>query len=130
MGKAGVVKPTMATTTAKGLTGLNTLLGVWLFVSPFIFQTTAGGAWNLFIVGAAIAILAGYNWARTSQGRVPSSGVSSVNAVLGLWMALSPFVFLYGVALSWNVVITGLLVLAFAGYVAYEASRQPMPLGR
>lgn len=113
------------TTTTKGLTGINTLLGIWLFLSPFLFATGVAGAWNLYIVGAAIAIIAGFNWAAATRGREASAGASGVNAVLGLWVAISPFVFAYSVAMSWNVVIVGLLVLAFAGYAAYEASRRP-----
>lgn len=115
------------TATTKGLTGINTLLGIWLVISPFIFATGLAGAWNLYIVGAAIAIIAAFNWVRTNQGREALAGASGVNAVLGLWVAISPFVFAYSVAMSWNVVIVGLLVLAFAGYAAYEASRAPAP---
>jgi hypothetical protein len=115
------------TTTTKGLSGINVLLGIWLVVSPFLFGATAASAWNLFIVGAAIAIVAGFNFFRTTQGREVVAGASGVVAVLGLWMAISPFMFVYNVAMAWNVVIVGLLVLAFGAYNAYESSRVPEP---
>lgn len=116
------------TTTTKGLSGINTLLGIWLFLSPFIFAgVTMAGAWNLYIVGAAIAVIAAFNWVRTTQGREIVAGAAGVVAVLGLWTAISPFLFAYGVAMAWNVVIVGMLVLAFGAYNAYESSRVPEP---
>lgn len=39
---------------------LNALLGAWVFVAPWVlgFAAAAGAAWNAWIIGAAIALLA------------------------------------------------------------------------
>ncbi|MBI2410192.1 hypothetical protein HYV30_04130 [Candidatus Kaiserbacteria bacterium] len=46
-----------------------------------------------------------------------------VNAVLGLWTIVVPFLGLTGSALSWTLVVTGLLVAVFALWGVQTHSR-------
>ena len=46
-------------TTAKSLSWINTILGVWLVIAPFIvgYSKLAGALWNDIIVGILVAVL-------------------------------------------------------------------------
>lgn len=49
---------------ARAASGINILLGVWLLVSPWVFDYRAAGLaaiWNSVIVGALIAVFAASN---------------------------------------------------------------------
>jgi len=100
--------------------GVNLLLGLWVFVSPWIFsQPTAAGAgaagsvmWNFWIVGGAVAIVAlialfAYQvWEEW------------VNALLGIWLLISLWLlgFSSTTALMWDAVVFGVLIAVVAGW--------------
>lgn len=70
--------------------GINLLLGIWLFVSPWVYGAyTHASSWNSWIVGALIAILA----AIRLKSHV--TGVSWFNTVLGVWVFFSPWIYGY-----------------------------------
>ena len=73
--------------------GVITLLaGVWLFLSPWVYQAySSPGAWNGWIVGAVIAILAAIGLG--SAAAMPS--VSWINCLLGIWTFISPWIYGY-----------------------------------
>lgn len=59
-----------------GGSALVALLGLWMVVAPFIFETPDATAfWSDVIVGALVAILAGYNTyqARSTERRTPTA---------------------------------------------------------
>src|SRR5690242_16273590 len=72
-----------------GLTVLNILLGIWFFVSPWVFGAyTHPNAWNAWIVGALIVIVAAV--------RLRGFPVMSwINMALGIWVFVSPWVYGY-----------------------------------
>ncbi len=92
--------------------GINLILGVWLFISPWIITYVASEArWNDLIVGAAIVL---FSWIRlVSRDR---TGVPSwVNLLLGLWLIFAPFVMHYvSDGQRWNSVIVGVIVAVLA----------------
>jgi succinate dehydrogenase/fumarate reductase cytochrome b subunit len=63
------------------------LLGIWLFVSPFVFgyPSSAPAALNCFIAGAIMAILAAFDLYKTYVWAVV------VNLLVGVWVAVSPW---------------------------------------
>src|SRR5947208_3464003 len=91
---------------------VNLVLGVWLVVSPWAlgFVGDYAPTWNTWVVGviiaiAAIAALVSFNrWEEW------------VNAVLGVWLALSPLIFGFGSLMypAWNHVIVGAIVAILA----------------
>ena len=106
---------------------VNALLGVWVFISPWLLQhvmesTTApngvGNAamWNLYIVGIAIAVLA------AAALYVFSPWEEWINLALGAWLLVSPWLlgFSASTALTWNAVVAGILVVVFAAWVLTE----------
>lgn len=106
------------------VSGLVSLVGLWIAVSPFVYETTEMALWNNVVVGAAIFLIAGYNFYRTYEGTLASVGSASLVALLGLWMIVTPFVMaLDSDVLFWSNVAAGAVVALLAGYNAY-ASRE------
>ena len=68
------------------------LAGIWLFISPWVYGAyTNGNAFNSWIVGALIAILAGIQLSSLAV----SSGLAWINCLLAIWTFISPWVFGY-----------------------------------
>ena len=115
----------------KWLSGIISLIGLWIAVSPFVYEAMASLLWNNVIVGAAIFLLAGYNYYRIVTDHPTSVGVMSLVALLGLWILVAPFAIEGQIAvegleaaaegLVWSSVVAGILTTVLAAYVAYAA---------
>lgn len=88
------------------------LLGLWLFITPWVFgyAIPSPEAWNAFISGAVVAILAAFELYRTYFWAVV------VNLLVGLWVAVSPWALRVADQrqLMWNELIVGLAVVILA----------------
>ena len=96
-------------------TGLDILAGLWLVVAPFAlgFGAVSAAVWNSVIAGIAIALLASSR--ETHEGlRHPTA--SWINAIIGVWLVLSPFLlgFSGATVAMWNSVVLGIAVIVFA----------------
>lgn len=116
------------TDTLRWLSGIISLIGLWIAVSPFVYETTRLALWNNLAIGAAIFLLAGYNYYRMTNGYRPSVGTSSLVALLGLWAVIAPFLLDYGPdigsnALVWSTMASGVAAALLSGYNAYEGRR-------
>jgi hypothetical protein len=91
---------------------VNLILGLWMLASPWVlnYQAEPNPTWNAVVVGvliaavavsALVAVMAWQEWA---------------NVVLGIWLAISPWVLGFTAlsAVMWNAVVVGLLVAVFA----------------
>ncbi|SIR80839.1 SPW repeat-containing protein [Haladaptatus litoreus] len=119
------------TSNLKWLSGFVSLVGAWIFISSFIYPAMSiTSYWNNIIIGAAIFLVAGYNYYRMTKGLTASIGSSSFVALLGLWMILVPFVMTVGAAF-WSDIISGAIVAVIAGYNAYAGreARAGAPAG-
>ncbi len=102
------------------ISGIVSLLGLWIAASPFVYDTTVTALWNNLLIGAAVFLIAGYNYYRYTDGLPTSVGAMSLVAILGVWTLATPFVVeMVSDAAFWSNVITGLLIALLAGYVAY-----------
>src|ERR1044072_7002158 len=102
-----------------GSSWVNILLGIWVLISPFVLTFALPRAiWNNVITGIVVGILALIRLSVPNQ-----TGWSWINALLAIWLIISPFVlgFAHGNAL-WNNVILGIIVAAFA--LSNTASRE------
>lgn len=96
---------------------INLALGVWLFFSPWSFtnhlstETATYASWNLWIVGAAVAISAGIAL------RDFKPWEEWVNLALGIWVLLSPWMLGYArqTNLMWNSIIIGAAIAIISG---------------
>jgi hypothetical protein len=108
----------------KWLSGFVSLVGAWIFISAFVYPSMSTASyWNNLIIGAAIFLIAGYNYYRMSRGMSTSVGSSSFVALLGLWMILVPFVMTASTAF-WSDIISGIVVAIIAGYNAYAGREE------
>ena len=88
------------------------LLGVWLFISPWVlgYPSDSSIAVNAYIAGAVIAILAAFDLYKTYVWAVV------INLLAGLWVAVSPWVPALAdrSAMMRNSVIVGIAVVVLA----------------
>ena len=93
---------------------LNLLIGIWLFISPWVIGFAGGdspASWNAWILGVAIVVFSAF------AVSLPQVWEEVVNILLGIWMVISSWVI--GVAsraVETNAVIVGLLVILFAAW--------------
>ena len=100
------------TSQVKVASGLNFLAGIWIVISAWVYGAvyTSGSAWNSIIVGIVIAAFAAIRFFSPRS----AVGLSWINALLGIWMIISPWVYGYASTNTprmWNSVIFGIIVL-------------------
>ncbi len=88
------------------------VLGIWLAASPWVLQFADMElvAWNAWLTGAAVIILS------LIELYLPKFWEELVSVLLGLWLVVSPFVLKFRAdeTVSWNAILVGLLIVAFA----------------
>jgi ABC-type molybdate transport system permease subunit len=93
---------------------LDIVAGCWLFLSPFFlpYRSVSSAVANTVSVGLVIAVLAAYHLAKP----VRASWASWVNAVLGVWLLISPWVlgFSHVTSATYNSVVIGIFVILLA----------------
>ena len=95
------------------------VIGVWLFVAPWLLygtMTAEAADWNSWVLGAALVVLALAAIFRFQEWE------EWVNGVLGLWLIISPWAlgFTDLVPAMWNAVICGVIVVAMAAAELWE----------
>lgn len=112
------------------VSGVVSLVGLWIAVSPFLYETAQMSKWNNAVTGGAICLLAGYGFYRMSTGGWPDVGTTSLASLLGLWAVAAPLLLAYGNdALVWSTIASGIAVAILSGYSAYESRRTDAPRG-
>jgi hypothetical protein len=111
---------------------LNIIVGIWLFISPWVLGTTgdAATAWNAWIIGAAIFVVA-----LIALGTTASAAAPWVNVVLGVWLFISPWVLRYtdvpdGARSAWIFGVVTVLVALWAQTVRRSAAPPMGPVDR
>ncbi|ADQ66282.1 hypothetical protein C499_09162 [Halogeometricum borinquense DSM 11551] len=107
--------------TSQWFNSISALFGAWLFASAFVFGMGGAQFWNSLIIGAAIALLAGYGAYRTRETGMGNTWTSGLAGLLGVWMIAAPFVYGAATTVMASSVISGLVVAVLSGYEAYEA---------
>ncbi len=101
----------------KVLSWITVVLGVWLIIAPFVITIPSMVAmWNSIIVGVIVLIL---SWIRAANP-ASSPGLSWINAILGLWLIVAPFVLRMASSMSfrWNDIVLGIAVIVFSVWAA------------
>lgn len=95
----------------------NLVAGAWLFITPWLFSNPSSAAWDAWLLGAAIVVIA--IWALS----VPESkGAEWTNAVFGAWVFLAPWIlsFAGSAGAAWNAWIVGAVVAIAALWAVTE----------
>jgi SPW repeat len=120
--------------TVQWTSGINIVAGLWLIIAPFVlgYDEIQAALWNDVVVGIIVAAFAVARVARPLMN--PS--LSWINAVLGLWLIVAPFVLAYGGQIEalaaegavggaqtamWNDVIVGVIVLVLGAWSALSS---------
>jgi len=107
---------------------INIAAGIWLILSPWVIGATAVGAWNAWITGAVIAIVAFMALGSTRERRDvatragttrdvaarDSHQVEWVNVAAAVWLFVSPWVLEMIEPMAWNSWIVAVIVFAVA----------------
>lgn len=108
---------------------VNFLLGIALLISPFVlgFRADQTPAWNAYIVGAIIAIMA------LAAMFAFQPWEEWISAILGAWLIISPWVLGFNAghstAMTTHVVI-GIATLVLALWAVREHDSGHLPAGR
>lgn len=118
----------------KWLSGFVSLIGLWIAVSPYVYEQAASMLWNNLLIGGAIFLLAGYNYYRLSNGHTSSTGVMSLVALLALWIAVSHWAVdgqfamsgleVADIGLIWSNIVSGLVAAGLSAYIAYAGGSE------
>jgi SPW repeat-containing protein len=98
---------------------VNILLGIWLFISAFVWAhnpAQLGNTWICGVLCVVIALIA----TRVATARY-------LNVVLGAWVFISTFILGHGNATLWNNVLVGIAIALLA---ITPSERLNMPAGR
>jgi hypothetical protein len=105
------------------LSGINILLGLWILISPYVlaFHQLPPAVWNNVILGILIAFFA---FVRVSS--IENQPVWSWwNALLGLWVVISPFVL--GFAQTTTALVNNIVAGALVGLLACTSAHVTAP---
>jgi len=104
--------------------GLNVLAGVWEILAPFIlgYSAYATPTTNAIIVGLIVTVLAAVRF----LGAYRAAWMSWVNAVLGVWLIVAPFILGYTGTPRTNDIIIG-IIIALLGAWSAMATRSAYP---
>lgn len=120
--------------TAKTLSWVVALFGLWEVIAPFLlgYSATSAALWDAIIIGVVLIVLAGWAALVNQTGTIKT--LSWINAVLGLWLIIAPFLLGYSAvgAAMWNDIVVGVIVAVLAGWAALalgSSSDQSHPMG-
>lgn len=96
----------------------NMVVGLWLFVSPWVLQyeTMEAAAWNAYVLGTAIVVFAAV------AVYMPKAWEELFNMAFGVWLVICPYVlgFASQTTVAINVVVVGALTVAFATWAMFS----------
>jgi hypothetical protein len=111
-------------TATKTASTLNVVAGAWLIISPWAigYAEVVAATWNNVVIGALVVIFAGIRL--MFPDRYP--GFSWINAVLGVWLIVAPWVFQFGELARgavWNDTLVGIAIAIIAAGSALSTVR-------
>ncbi len=93
------------------LSALNVVAGIWLIIAPWVLNYAPGDPkWNDVVFGAIVAFLAFVK----IGGAYRSTGISILNAAIGVWLFIAAFTIDATSTASWNDIILGVIVFVLA----------------
>jgi hypothetical protein len=111
--------------TQRGLSWASLVLGILIFIVPFLSGTSGGFFANDLVVGAVIFVLGAICVWAAANSRVTLAWLALINALLGIWTIIAAYT--YGAVTTFDVwanVILGLVLLVVAGWSCIMAFRE------
>lgn len=103
------------------------VLGVLLYIAPWVFATTtnASSSWNVWIVGIVIVVMS-----LLALARPGAFGYEWISLLAGVWLFFVPWFFGFaaaGAIMAWTAWIIGVLTVALAVWKLLEVRSQHVP---
>lgn len=95
---------------------VNLILGIWLFIAPWIWSSHMSAGWNAWILGVIIVVMA--LWALSAPAMAFPEWV---NVIAGIWLFIAPWVLGYYAvthSAAWNQWVVGVIVFVLSIWVA------------
>ena len=119
---------TLDTDVMQWVSALAAIVGLWVVASPFLYEATDTAYWNNTLIGTGVFLLAGYNFIRMTRDRLALVGVAALVILLGLWIAVSPYLIEMGSEnLELSTIVSGLVIAGLAAYNAYANNKADAP---
>lgn len=111
--------------TAKGLSWVIAVAGLWEILAPFIIGYSSVTAAMVDAIILGILLLGLGLWAALVNSEGTIKGLSWTNGVLGLWVLLAPFILSYSktTGAMVNDIIIGILVVILGVWAALAAKK-------
>lgn len=110
----------------KVASGLNFLAGIYLLISAWINGANAGNTANGIVFGIIVAILAATRFAGAT-----GPWASWIDALIGIWLIISPWVYGYaGEPWMWNSIVVGIIMFVLGVWSASASSTADTMAGR
>jgi hypothetical protein len=94
--------------------GLNFLVAIYLIISGWVDGITSGNTANAIILGIVVAILAATRFSGATR-----PWASWVDAIIGVWLIISPWVYGFaGQSFMWNYIIVGIIMVVLGVWSA------------
>jgi hypothetical protein len=115
--------------TAKSLSWLVAVAGLWEVLAPFIlgYSATTVAMWNAIVIGVVLIVLAA--WTAFSENVRFDRNLEWFSALMGVWLVVAPFILAYsttGVAM-WNDIIVGVVVIVLSAWAATTFGKPVAP---
>lgn len=102
----------------KVASGLNFIAGLYLLISAWANGANGGGTANGIIFGIIVAVLAA-----TRFSGATGPWASWIDALIGVWMILSPWVYHYAdMAWKWNSIVVGIIMIVLGVWSALASN--------
>lgn len=118
-----------STDAVKMTAGLNLLVAIWFFVSPWVYGAYhMANAWNSWIIGAVLAIGAAICLNASKRN---AANLSWLSVVLAVWVFFSPWIFHYNMDKDRliNSLCVGVVVFVLSMVSTLMASGSPSTTG-
>jgi hypothetical protein len=116
--------------TTRMLNGLVIVVGFWEALAPYTlgYSRTTVATWNAIIIGEVLVALAVVASILDYIGVYQT--LDWINAGLGLWLVLAPFILSYSATVGmWNDIILGLVIIALATWAALASGNPVITIG-
>lgn len=94
--------------------------GLWVVLSVFVLEVGEASLWNNLLVGSLVGLAGVYNYYRVSREEPLSVAITTLLALLGLWLIVAAVLFDMLGLLFWSTAVAGILIAGLSGYQAYE----------
>ncbi len=103
---------------------INFLAGIYLLIAGLMGGPTAGSTWNSVIFGIIVAVLAATRFTGAT-----GPWASWIDALIGLWLIISPWVYGFsGTQWEWNSIVIGIIMLVLGVWSALAGNQtEAMP---